>query len=260
LNKKSILSSKIIKEKKFEYIDSGEGTPIVLLHGLMGSLSNFKSCIQSLPKKGYRVILPILPIYDLPLLKTNARQLSLFVEKFITHLDLADFFLLGNSLGGHVGLIYCKNNPNKAKGLILTGSSGLYENALGGSFPKRGDYNYIKNKTEEVFYDPKHATKELVDEVFETINSRKKLIKILAMAKSAMRHNMKQDLSNIHTPTCLIWGKNDKITPPEVAIDFDKLMPNTNLYWLEECGHAPMMEQSQQFNEILYNWTEKIKT
>ena len=88
---------------------------MVLLHGLMGSLSNFKSCIQSLPKKGYRVILPILPIYDLPLLKTNARQLSLFVEKFITHLNLADFFLLGNSLGGHVGLIYCKNNPNKAK-------------------------------------------------------------------------------------------------------------------------------------------------
>ena len=137
MNKKSILSSKIIKEKKFEYIDSGEGTPIVLLHGLMGSLSNFKSCIQSLPKKGYRVILPILPIYDLPLLKTNARQLSLFVEKFITHLDLADFFLLGNSLGGHVGLIYCKNNPNKAKGLILTGSSGLYENALV-NFQKEG--------------------------------------------------------------------------------------------------------------------------
>ena len=79
-------------------------------------------------------------------------------------------------------------------GLILTGSSGLYENALGGSFPKRGDYDYIKTKTEEVFYNPKSASKTLVDEVFETVNDRKKLIKILAMAKSAIRHNMKKDL------------------------------------------------------------------
>ena len=167
------MSSTIIKENHFEYIDSGKGEPIVLLHGLMGSLSNFKSCIQTLPKKGFRVILPILPIYDLPLLKTNAKELSKFLEKFIKYLNLKDFFLLGNSLGGHVGLIYSKNNPKKAKGLILTGSSGLYENALGGSFPKRGDYNYIKNKTEEVFYDPKNANKKLVDEVFETINTGK---------------------------------------------------------------------------------------
>ena len=254
------MSSTIIKENHFEYIDSGKGEPIVLLHGLMGSLSNFKSCIQTLPKKGFRVILPILPISDLPLLKTNAKELSKFLEKFIKYLNLKDFFLLGNSLGGHVGLIYSKNNPKKAKGLILTGSSGLYENALGGSFPKRGDYNYIKNKTEEVFYDPKNANKKLVDEVFETINNRKKLIKILAMAKSAMRHNMKKDLHNIQTPTCLIWGENDKITPPEVAIEFDKLIPNTKLFWLEKCGHAPMMEQSKKFNEILYNWVQQIKT
>ena len=103
------MSSKIIKENHFEYIDSGKGSPIVLLHGLMGSLSNFKSCIQTLPKKGFRVILPILPIYDLPLLKTNAKELSKFLEKFIKHLKLKNFFLLGNSLGGHVGLIYSKN-------------------------------------------------------------------------------------------------------------------------------------------------------
>ena len=249
----------IISEKEFNYIDYGKGSPIILLHGLMGSLSNFKSCINTLPKKGYRVIMPILPIYDLPLLSTNAKELSLFLEKFITYMKLNNFFLLGNSLGGHVGLIFSKMFPKKIAGLILTGSSGLYENSLGGSFPKRGDYDFIKKKTQEVFFDPKHANKQLVDEVFETINSRSKLIKILAMAKSAMRHNMKKDLCHIMTPTCLIWGENDKITPPNVAKEFERLLPNAKLFWIKKCGHAPMMEHSEKFNTIFVNWAKKIK-
>ena len=248
----------ITSEKGFNYIDSGEGEPLILLHGLMGSLSNFKSCIETLPKKGFRVIMPILPIYELPLLKTNAKQLSFFLEKFTNHMNLNKFFLLGNSLGGHVGLIFSKKFPEKISGLILTGSSGLYENALGGSFPKRGDYEFIKKKTEEVFFNPQHATKELVDEVFDTINSRSKLIKILAMAKSAMRHNMKNDLSKIKVPTCLIWGENDKITPPGVAKEFNELMPNSELFWIKNCGHAPMMEHSKKFNVIFCNWAKKI--
>lgn len=253
------MGTNIISKKKFKYIDTGNGKPIVLLHGLMGSLSNFKSCIETLPQKGFRVIMPILPIYDLPLLKTSAKQLSIFLENFINYIQLNNFFLLGNSLGGHVGLIYSKRCPEKITGLVLTGSSGLYENALGGSFPKRGDYEFIKKKTQEVFFDPKHATKELVDEVFETINNRSKLIKILAMAKSAMRHNMKQDLKKIKVPTCLIWGENDQITPPNVAKEFNKLLPNAKLFWIKECGHAPMMEQSKKFNDIFFNWVNKIQ-
>ena len=86
----------IKKEKGFKYIDRGTGQPIILLHGLMGSLSNFKSCINSLPKMGYRVIMPILPIYELPLLKTNAKELSHFLAKFINHLDLEKTFKYRN--------------------------------------------------------------------------------------------------------------------------------------------------------------------
>ena len=240
--------------KNIKYIDKGSGTVIILLHGLMGSLSNFKSCIEELPKKGFRIIMPMLPIYELPILKTSAVELSNFLEKFVKELNLKNFYLLGNSLGGHVGLIYTLKFQKKMSGLILTGSSGLYENALGGSFPKRGNYDYIKTKTEEVFYNPKSASKTLVDEVFETVNDRKKLIKILAMAKSAIRHNMKKDLHKIQIPTCIIWGKNDKVTPPEVALDFHKLITNSNLFWIEKCGHAAMMEQPKNFNKILTKW------
>ena len=143
------------------------------------------------------------------------------------------------------------SHPEKIKTLTLTGSSGLFENAMGDSYPKRGDYEYIRAKTAETFYDPAVATKELVDEVFEITNSRIKVIKIIALAKSAIRHNLGDELGQIKVPTLLIWGKNDKVTPPFVAEDFHKLIPNSELSFIDQCGHAPMMEVPVAFNQIL---------
>jgi len=245
------------KEGDFEFMEVGEGETIILLHGLMGALSNFTQTTEHLVSKGFKVVLPVLPIYDLPLLKTNAKNIAKFLESFINFKEYKNVTLVGNSLGGHVGLIYSKNHPDKVKRLVLTGSSGLYENAMGGSFPRREDYNYIKKKTEDVFYNKEIVTKELVDNVYSTLNSRVKVLKILAIAKSAIRHNMAKDLPSITVPTYLIWGKNDTVTPPEVAEEFNTLMPNSELDWIDQCGHAAMMEQPTKFNELLVSWLSK---
>jgi pimeloyl-ACP methyl ester carboxylesterase len=248
------MADTINKEGKFSYLDIGEGTPIIILHGLMGGLSNFDGVTNFFPEKGYRILIPELPIYKMSILKTNVKSFSRYVSDFIDHLKLKDALLLGNSLGGHIGLYSTKSFPEKIKALIITGSSGLYESAMGGSFPKRGDYNYIKKKAEDVFYDPATATKEIVDEVFASVNDRNKLIRTLAIAKSAIRHNMSKDLPHMNTPTCIIWGKNDTVTPPEVAKEFHELLPDSDLFWIEKCGHAPMMEHPDEFNSILYKW------
>jgi len=246
------------EEHSFSYIDEGEGEVLLLLHGLMGALSNWDAVIRDFSKE-YRVIIPILPIYDLPLLTTGVKTLAKHVHRFVTHMGLTDVTLLGNSLGGHVGLIYCINHPQVVKSLVLTGSSGLYENAFGGSFPRRESYDFVKEKVEYTFYDHKVATKELVDDVFQTINDRNRVIRILAMAKSAIRHNMAKDLHKIHIPVALIWGKNDRITPPEVAVEFNQLLPNSELHWIDQCGHAPMMEHPEEFNRLLKLFLEKHK-
>ena len=122
---------------------------------------------------------------------------------------------------------------------------------MGDSYPKRGDYDYIKNKTEQTFYDPAVATKELVDEVFEITRNRLKVIKILALAKSAIRSNLGPELSQIQQPTLLIWGNNDIVTPPYVGEEFHKLIPKSTLHFVDKCGHAPMMEVPTEFNQIL---------
>ncbi|MBW4889662.1 alpha/beta hydrolase [Mucilaginibacter sp. HMF5004] len=245
-------------EHGFSYIEKGEGEVLLLLHGLMGALSNWEDVIEEFSKE-YRVIIPMLPIYDLPLLTTGVKSLAKYVHKFVIYKKLDNICLLGNSLGGHVALIYCLSHQEYVKSMVLTGSSGLYENSFGGTFPRRESYDFVKEKVEYTFYDPQTATKELIDEVFATVNDRHKVIRILAMAKSAIRHNMSKDLDKIRIPVSLIWGKNDKITPPEVAEEFHRLLPDSELHWVENCGHAPMMERPQVFNQLLKGFLAKTK-
>lgn len=241
---------------KFRFLEEGEGEPLLLLHGLFGALSNFTDLIDFF-KDHNRVIVPILPLYDLSLLETTVSGLAKFVHRFVEYRDYKDLHLLGNSLGGHVGLVFALNHPERIKTITLTGSSGLFENGMGETYPKRGDYDYIKKKTELTFYNPEIATKELVDEVFEIVNNRIKVLKIISLAKSAIRHNLGDELKGILAPTLLIWGKNDTITPPLVAEEFHHLIPNSELHWIDKCGHAPMMEVPNEFNAILHQFLEK---
>ena len=257
LTNQVLMKDEIISEGKYRYLEIGEGTPIIILHGLMGGLSNFHGVTDFFPEKGYKILLPELPIYDKPVLKTTVKNFAKFLNDFIKFKDLDNVILLGNSLGGHIGLLYTKMFPEKVKALVITGSSGLYESAMGDGYPKRGDYEFIKKKAQDVFYDPDIATKEIVDEVFATVNNRVKLLKTLAIAKSAIRHNMAKDLPKMNTPTCIIWGENDSVTPPNVADEFHELLPDSDVFWIKECGHAPMMEHPDEFNAILHAWLIK---
>lgn len=240
----------IKQEGDFQYIDEGEGEVLLLLHGLFGALSNWQAVVDHFSKQ-YRVVIPLMPIYEMALHKAGVPGLAAFIEDFVRLKQLTGMTLLGNSLGGHVALVYTLKNPDRVKRLVLTGSSGLFEDSMGGSFPKRGNYEYVKERVEYTFYSPATATKELVDEVFDITNSNSKCLRIIAIAKSAQRHNLGKDLENIQVPTLLIWGLNDTITPPIVAHEFNRLISVSELYFVDKCGHAPMMEHPGKFNSIL---------
>ena len=244
------------EEGEFKYIEVGDGPPLLFLHGLFGALSNFEGPIDYFGKK-YRVVMPMLPLYTLPMLNTNIPALAEFLDRFITYKGFKEINLLGNSLGGHIALVYCTKHAANIRTLILTGSSGLYENAFGGGFPRREDKEYLRAKIALTFHDPKHTTDALVEECYTTVNDKAKLIRILSLAKSAIRHNMAKDLPNLKMPVALIWGKQDTITPPHVAEEFHSLIPKSELFWIDECGHAPMMEHPDTFNGLVDEWLAK---
>lgn len=251
--------NEIIEESGFEYIESTPSNKevLVLLHGLLGQLSNFDGIIDAF-KERYNVVVPVLPIYTMPLRKVGLKGLLNHVEAFIEHKGYKDFHILGNSLGGHLCALYALANQEKLRSMCLTGSSGLFENAMGTSFPKRNNYEWVENKVGETFFDPAIATRELVDNVYETINDRNRALRIIASAKSAIRHNLEDRLGDLKIPALLIWGKNDSITPDFVGEKFHELIPNSELIFLDRCGHAPMMEHPEQFNECLRAFLSNI--
>lgn len=252
------MNHEIIEEGKFQYIETKGGEEnLMLLHGLFGALSNFQGIIDHFSNK-FNVIVPLLPILELPIREVSVSALVDHVHDFIEHKGYDKVNVLGNSLGGHIALLYVLAHPENIGAVILTGSSGLFESAFGSSFPKRGNYEFIKNKVEATFHSPEVASKELVDEVFDIVNDRNKAIRIVATAKSAVRHNLGDKLHQIKNPTLLIWGKQDVVTPAFVGEKFNELIENSKLFFVDECGHAPMMEKPEEFNGILETYLSEL--
>lgn len=243
---------------KFSYIETADGDEVLLLlHGLFGALSNFEGILNYFGDK-LNVVVPILPIFDMPIRKLSVAGLAEYVAEFVEYKGFDRVHVLGNSLGGHIALLFALAHPDKIHSIILTGSSGLFESAMGTSFPKRGDYEYIRKKTEATFYNPAVASQALVDEVYDIVNDRNKAIRIIATSKSAVRHNLGDNLHKIKAPTLLIWGKDDQVTPAFVGEKFHELIENSKLIFLDQCGHAPMMEHPQLFNQHLETFLQEV--
>jgi pimeloyl-ACP methyl ester carboxylesterase len=250
----------IIEESGFKYIELGpeSDTPLVLLHGLFGTASNFDEVMKYFSKR-LKVYLPLLPIFEMSLRKLSVMGLVEYVSSFIDFKGLDRIDVLGNSLGGHLALLYTLHHQQKVRSMILSGSSGLYESAFGTTFPRREDYEYIRKKVQLTFYDPEITTKDMVDEIFDVVNNRAKAIRIVKTAKSAIHHNVADQLYKIQVPTLLVWGIQDTITPIFVGEKFNELIKGSFLKTIDKCGHAPMLETPGEFNQILEEFLENLE-
>lgn len=248
---------KIRQEDGYSFVEEGNGPPLVLLHGLFGALSNWRAVVDTF-KDRYRVIIPMLPIYEKSLVKPSVEGLAVFVKEFIDYKKLEKSTFLGNSLGGHVALIFALNHIERVNALVLTGSSGLFESGMGSTFPRRGNYKYIRERVQYTFHAPETATQELIDEVFGIVNDNYKALRILKIARAAQRQNLRDELGKLTVPVLLVWGLNDNITPVHAAHEFHKRLPNSTLRFIDQCGHAAMMEQPERFNQLLDDFLNTI--
>lgn len=233
--------------------------PLVMLHGMFGGLSNFDNFIR-LMGDSRDIIVPEMPLYEVDNKDNTIPELtSWFIEKVICGLNLRNVILLGNSLGGHIALDCTVRKPELVSGLILTGSSGLFENGFGYSRPRRFDRNYIRERASMTFYNYR-VEESMIDEIQAILRNRKKLSKLVKIARSAREYNMRSRLKDISQPCLLVWGKNDLITPPAVAVSLMKGLPNARLKWIEKCGHAPMMEKPMEFVRGVADFLEELES
>lgn len=243
---------------KFLKISTGreKQAPLVLLHGMFGGLSNFDPLIRRM--EAHTIYVPLIPLYTFDREQLTIPQLAAWLDKFCNSCNINVPVLLGNSMGGHVALEYARLYPSKLSGMVLAGSSGLFENDFGSTNPKRNDRDYIRKRAALTFYDD-IVTEELVDEIMEVTQSPEKLPKLLQIARSTHTYNMEDELAGITTPTLLVWGKNDIVTPPEVARTFKEKLPDAQLKWIDKCGHAPMLERPDEFVRHLNDFLDFLE-
>ncbi len=246
------------KEYEFLQINPSKQTKgnLVFIHGMFGGLSNFDPLIERIDD--YSIFVPSIPLYDLKKSQLTIPDLAEWFHRFIEMMDLNDVILLGNSMGGHIGLQYAHRYIENVRALVLTGSSGLMENDFGSTFPRRKSRDYIRERANMTFYEDL-ADDVIVDEILEVANSKSKLLSLLKLTRSTHTHSVEEYLPNIHQPTQLIWGKQDIVTPPKVANKFLALMPNARLDWIDKCGHAPMMERPEQFASIMTSFLNELE-
>lgn len=212
---------------------------VVLLHGMFGRAEHWRACADAL-SRDWPVFVPELPVFDTP---------PPVVDGLVDHLagwmderGLASAVLCGNSLGGHLALRFALRDPRRVAGLILSGSSGLFEHGFEQGVPRHPSREWLRAKSREVFYEEKHVTAGLLDELDHMTSNPRLALRILRVAKAAKHENLQALLHRVTCPVLLAWGEDDRITPPAVAEEFRRLLPAADLKWIPRCGHAAMIE------------------
>jgi pimeloyl-ACP methyl ester carboxylesterase len=237
----------------FRWFERGEGEPVLLLHGLMGDMGHWEAVLLAL-EDVCRPIALALPLFDARLPGVSVPELAEYVGRFMDALELPPAVVGGNSLGGHLALELALTRPERVCGLVLTGSSGLFERGFSRGVPHRPTSAYVRGRMEEIVYDRALVTPEWVERIRGIVTTRELAHRVLRAARAARRHNVRDRLSEIQVPALLVWGREDRITPPEVGVRFHARIPDSELVILSECGHAPMLEQPEPFAAAVRAW------
>ena len=252
------------------YRDEGEGQTIVLLHGTGASLHTWDEWTNEL-KKTFRVIRLDLPAYGLtgphPEKKYSLSDYSSFLNSFVESLDIDNFILSGNSLGGAIAWYYASEYPNKVELLSLLDPGGLYnkekQSPLVFRLARAPGINkiiryvtprfFIKNTLKEVYFDKTKLTDKKIDTYRDLIlrkNNRESFIN----RSNSEPVDYTSRLKLITCPTQIIWGNEDEWIPVENAKFFSKSIQNTRVDIMQETGHLPMEERPYESLELLLNF------
>jgi pimeloyl-ACP methyl ester carboxylesterase len=257
-----------LDSRKIHFRDEGNGYPIILIHGTGASLHTWDSWTKELVKT-HRVIRLDLPAFGLsgqdPLKRYSSMDYVALLNDFVNELNINEFHLAGNSLGGLVAWLYASEYDRKINKLLLISPSGfssdktplvirLAKTPFINSFlryltPK----SFIKKNLKEVYYHDSLITEEIIN--------RYRDLTLFSGNRSAFidRVNIKSEdysykMSLIQTPTLILWGENDEWIPMDNAFKFEDAIENSRVVIMPETGHIPMEERPLESLKIAFEF------
>jgi len=246
------------KRIEADVVECGSGVPVVFLHGLVGLNEHWGKVVDRISSRVRCITLEV-PLLSLRGVDCSLSAVSAMTMQFIDREIGQPAVLVGNSFGGHVALRVTHERPELVHALVLAGSSGLIERTVVKGAPVRPSREWLIEKIGELFYDKSKMHAGDVDRAYELLNERGGARAMVKLSKSARRDNMTDDLGDIHQPTLLLWGREDVVTPPSAGQGFSELMPDARLCWLENCGHAPMIEAPEPFGDAMHVFFDELE-
>jgi 2-hydroxy-6-oxonona-2,4-dienedioate hydrolase len=262
--------SKVANVNVRYYVTESKGDPVLLIHGLGGSIESWQNNIEAISSHQFRVIaldLPGFGLSDKPNLTYDIKYYSKFILDFITKLKLNTHCLsvIGNSLGGQIAAELAINHPPAVSKLVLLSPAGTLPVSFKATPALRKYLNVINATTEQqvrnallaIDTNAKHIDREYAKMFFQRLVSPgvKKAF-MSAYNGSARAPRLNKRLHKINAKTLLIWGKDDQVVPVDFLHPFIR-MKNCRVILLENHGHALHMNNSMLFNKIVIDFLEE---
>lgn len=235
----------------------GAGIPVVFLHGLVGLNDHWEGVVER-AREHCKCVLLELPLLDLEEDDCSIDGAAELTERFLSKVVGERAVLVGNSFGGHVALKLAIGRPDLVRGLVLAGASGLIEKSMVGDVQIRPSREWLERKIGELFYDKSRMNRADIERAFATLNQRQQARAMVKLSKSARRNHLGAYIGNIKCPTLILWGRQDIVTPPEACDLFARGIPNNKVVWLDDCGHAPMIERPDEFAAALIEYLKGL--
>jgi pimeloyl-ACP methyl ester carboxylesterase len=250
------------------YVDEGNGSPIILLHGTGASLHTWDLWSEKLKDK-YRVLRITLPGFGLSGPRSDKKYKTKdyvnLLESFVELMGIEKFYLAGNSLGGSIAWLYTSFYQKKVKKLILINSSGFEldempfviriarNNYLNFLIKKTSPQFLIKKSLKEVFYDDNLVSKSITDRYYK-LNLREGNRQAFIDRALVNYIDYTPRLKKIKSPTLILWGKNDEWINVKYAKKFKTMIKGSRLSIMNETGHIPMEERPFESLEIVMDF------
>jgi 2-hydroxy-6-oxonona-2,4-dienedioate hydrolase len=237
--------------------DIGQGRPMVFLHGLVG-LNEHWNELSRLVSARARCLMLQLPLLDLTGDDCSIDGVTELTIRFLERQVREPSVVVGNSFGGHVALRIALDRPDLIRGLVLAGSAGLIERTTVNDVQIRPSREWLEDKIGELFFDRTKMRASDVDRAFVELSDRRHARAMVKLSRTARRNHLGDQIARIKTPTLLIWGRQDVVTPPEACEELLTKIKNSRAVWLDNCGHAPMLECPEAFGEALCGFAAEL--
>lgn len=237
--------------------DSGCGRTVVFLHGLVGLNDHWEDVAQRIGSRS-RCVLLQLPLLGLEGDDCSIQGATELTIDFLQRVLATPAVVVGNSFGGHVALRIAIERPDLLQGLVLAGASGLIEKSMVSDVQIKPSREWMARKIGELFHDKSKMNPADIDRAHQELSQRSHARAMVKLSRSARRNHLGDRLAGIRTPTLLIWGEQDIVTPPEAAHELKAKITDSRLVWLSQCGHAPMIERPEDFGDALNEFLDEL--